>query len=866
MRFLLFLFLVGIASAAAPTRIPSFGPNGTHWPDMIPTPFIHDVQPLEIEVACTWEAIKAAIVSIDAGEAAAGVRIRVQPGIISGSDPSGYIPGSGSSSRASIRDCGSKAWTKRVLVCPRDGYGSVTIQVGKAQRVYGVCFAGFIVEESWAFHGCANSVMAWWKIKTAFNFYGERTVGLITENCEVVEIVRPDSKVYNADSCDIFSSGGVITNSRFDGCYFAPSFYIDQYYAPGKSPHTDTLQFAQPLGGNSTYVTLRDVATFGSNNCSIQTGNSYDITYNHCYIVSGATSKSRYPVLPGGSSNGVGNAFNGSGREFNAVDSIFIGGMAINDADVNDVGSPYKVWNSVTNTQTSAAYPAFLQPRTGSWTVNAGLNAANSGMPPYPTDEYLSTIWANPADLTAVQPIAASSLTGTYDAALSVTLSTTTSGATIYYTTNGTDPTTGSSVYSTPLAISADTTLKAFGVKSGITDSPILTTAYAFKAQTPVISPFDTLSISSVTVTIVSPTAGAATYYTTNGTDPTAASTLYSGPFDLTSSAVVKAITIKGGLADSNIAESTMTVGVFNSAPAVFSNIALGDQTGTWTAQFDISPSANNIDAATAVGYLEASSFADMAAIVRFSPAGVIDARNGAVYAADSPVSYSGGGLYHVRMVLDSAARRYDVFITPNGGATTQIANDYLYRGEQSAISFFRFLSFASTSGTHQISNIVISSASGEVPIPVSEIFTALPLASPITNRAAVTSSVTFASTATQGSGGLSLNEPTILGEVACAWGISGAGNWRAMNGASWGATNTVAITAEEWQVRYTIRPTTYDLEVRKASTAPAGAWSMIGSNFTRQMTGGLAYVTAQSDAQAFKIKPATSVVLRVLK
>ncbi|MBO7460661.1 MAG: chitobiase/beta-hexosaminidase C-terminal domain-containing protein [Bacteroidales bacterium] len=50
---------------------------------------------------------------------------------------------------------------------------------------------------------------------------------------------------------------------------------------------------------------------------------------------------------------------------------------------------------------------------------------------------------------------------GTYYEAQNVTIACTTEGATIYYTTDGNDPTTSSAVYSTPIAISQTTTVKA---------------------------------------------------------------------------------------------------------------------------------------------------------------------------------------------------------------------------------------------------------------------------------------------------------------------------------------------------------------------------------------------------------------------
>src|SRR6185503_8767511 len=48
---------------------------------------------------------------------------------------------------------------------------------------------------------------------------------------------------------------------------------------------------------------------------------------------------------------------------------------------------------------------------------------------------------------------------GTYNAPLSVTISTATSGATIYYTTDGTVPTTSSTLYTGPVAVNQSLTL-----------------------------------------------------------------------------------------------------------------------------------------------------------------------------------------------------------------------------------------------------------------------------------------------------------------------------------------------------------------------------------------------------------------------
>ena len=58
---------------------------------------------------------------------------------------------------------------------------------------------------------------------------------------------------------------------------------------------------------------------------------------------------------------------------------------------------------------------------------------------------------------------------GTYTSAQNVTLFCTTDGAFIYYTTDGTDPTTSSTRYSEPISVSETTTIKAFAAKDDVT-------------------------------------------------------------------------------------------------------------------------------------------------------------------------------------------------------------------------------------------------------------------------------------------------------------------------------------------------------------------------------------------------------------
>lgn len=71
---------------------------------------------------------------------------------------------------------------------------------------------------------------------------------------------------------------------------------------------------------------------------------------------------------------------------------------------------------------------------------------------------------------------------GEYDEAQSVTIACATEDATIYYTIDGTNPSTSSSVYSSAIAVSETTTIKAFAVKDGMTDSDIASATYTISA------------------------------------------------------------------------------------------------------------------------------------------------------------------------------------------------------------------------------------------------------------------------------------------------------------------------------------------------------------------------------------------------
>jgi hypothetical protein len=153
---------------------------------------------------------------------------------------------------------------------------------------------------------------------------------------------------------------------------------------------------------------------------------------------------------------------------------------------------------------------------------------------------------------------------GTYAAAQSVTLSDATPGATIYYTTDGTTPTTSSTPYTAPIAVKKTDTLKAIAAAKGDSNSAVVTAAYTIltPTATPVLSPKPAIYTLPQKVSISDATKGAAIYYTTDGTTPTTASTKYTTPINVAVTETIEAIALASGHSRSVVARAKYTLKV----------------------------------------------------------------------------------------------------------------------------------------------------------------------------------------------------------------------------------------------------------------------------------------------------------------
>ncbi|MBV5342961.1 chitobiase/beta-hexosaminidase C-terminal domain-containing protein, partial [bacterium] len=83
----------------------------------------------------------------------------------------------------------------------------------------------------------------------------------------------------------------------------------------------------------------------------------------------------------------------------------------------------------------------------------------------------------------------------------------------------------------------------------------------------------------TASITLSSTTSGASIYYTTNGDVPTAASTLYGAPFDITSTTTIKAIATKSGMDNSNVASKTITITTVSAPTITVTQVSVPDMT-----------------------------------------------------------------------------------------------------------------------------------------------------------------------------------------------------------------------------------------------------------------------------------------------
>jgi hypothetical protein len=368
-------------------------------------------------------------------------------------------------------------------------------------------------------------------------------------------------------------------------------------------------------------------------------------------------------------------------------------------------------------------------------------------------------------------------------------------------------------------------------------------------------------------------------------TQPVAASLTVSSP------EFSSPVLLSGEIAPMGITVSSPVLGSPTLIAAItgWTNISVANQTGTFTCEFDATPASLALDNVLGLSNGAAVNYSDVAAAVTFTTGSVIQVRNGGSYAADSVVAYAAGSKYHIRMVVNLAAHTYDVWVTPPSLSPVQIADDYAFRTEQSAVTQLNnFARNATETGIVAISNLtftslvanaltvsspVINSAviNGKANLLANNLTTSSPVLTGLASikqrhgltAAALTVSLpvfvppslqlntgTTPGAFNSQSGnftiswdavpsqnladvfcGLSLGTPTVVSDFACIARFNPSGNIDVRNGASYGATTTIPYSAgTTFRFRFVVRMSshTYDVYV----TPQGQSEVLIANNF----------------------------------
>jgi hypothetical protein len=159
-----------------------------------------------------------------------------------------------------------------------------------------------------------------------------------------------------------------------------------------------------------------------------------------------------------------------------------------------------------------------------------------------------------------------------FTGSVSVTITDSTTGATIYYTTDGTTPTSASTKYTGPIAVSTTETITAIATATGsITSQPVSET-FTLSTQTlmPAFNPPAGSYAGPQSVTLTDATPDSKIYFTVDKSTPAPGvglTQLYSAPIAVSQTTTINAIATSNGLSNSPVASSTYVIGP--AAPAI---------------------------------------------------------------------------------------------------------------------------------------------------------------------------------------------------------------------------------------------------------------------------------------------------------
>ena len=305
-------------------------------------------------------------------------------------------------------------------------------------------------------------------------------------------------------------TGDTATESAYLNSWTYTAQSAGQAAAPVFSPVAGTYSTSQSVNLSTTssgtvicYNTTESAATNGATGCNagtLYTGPVAVPSTETLYAVAGGTgyrdSSTNIATYLIQASVAM-PAFSPAAGTYNSAQAVII-------SDATSNATIYYTTDGTTPTASSTRYTAPI-------TVSSTETLEAIAVAPSDSNSAVASAAYNISEPIVATPVF-SPASGTYLLPQLVMISDATPGATIYYTTNGSAPTTSSAVYTGAITVSAPETLKAMAVDAGDGNSAVASSTYLINvpvAATPTFTPAAGAYTSAQSVSIADATSGA---------------------------------------------------------------------------------------------------------------------------------------------------------------------------------------------------------------------------------------------------------------------------------------------------------------------------------------------------------------------
>ena len=287
------------------------------------------------------------------------------------------------------------------------------------------------------------------------------------------------------------------------------------YTVDGTDPTNESTPYTTPIAINNN-LTLKAIAYDSYGNASSVTTRSFtvkvtggiEITPNYAFFgLSQSTSGDAKDEVTGTTTDGVTLTYTRNDG------SLYLSSTAMRfyksntlKIDAPSGKSIVKVVFTQSNAQTDdmTSDPTGYESTTKTWIGNAisvTFSRPNNALSYLQFTKITVVLADNEMETVAAPQF--SPVAGEYTEAQDVTITCSTSGAKIYYTTNGETPTTGSMEYTAPISVSSNTTIKAIAAKDGMNNSPVVEAIYTILSGGEQTSDWVKVNLADLTVSDV---------------------------------------------------------------------------------------------------------------------------------------------------------------------------------------------------------------------------------------------------------------------------------------------------------------------------------------------------------------------------